>query len=150
MTRVPWDQHFMRRAHDNAGQSTCLTRHVGVVATRGNRAFADGFNGNLPGETHCDEGGCPRCNHPSREPGVDLGRCWCVHAEQNLVAWCAMTGTPLGGATLYCTTKPCLDCLKLVISSGVDEVVYFEDYPESSWLPRLNRPFILRQIETEP
>lgn len=142
--RPTWDEHFMARAHANATMSTCASRRVGCVATRGNRSFADGFNGNLPGEVHCDEGGCDRCADGAAA-GTGLERCVCVHAEQNLVAYCAATGTPLAGATLYTTTRPCLDCLKLVISAGVVEVVYDEEYPGSTWVPQTKSPFTARR-----
>lgn len=146
-----WDQFFIDRAHANASMSTCVARHVGAVATRNRRSFADGFNGNLPGQLHCDQGGCPRCAS-AHESGTDLERCLCVHAEQNLVAFCAANGIPLLGATVYCTTKPCLDCLKLLVSSGVREVVYDEDYPGSTWEPPLyvpSNPFSMRQHNKE-
>lgn len=142
MTRESWDEHFMNRAMSNATMSTCLTRHVGVVATRGNRSFADGFNGNLPGERHCDDGGCPRCADTKLVPGVGLERCLCVHAEQNLVAYCARVGTPAAGATVYSTTRPCLDCFKLLASAGVVEIVFNVFYPNE--LPTLEG-VIMRQ-----
>lgn len=138
----------MQRAYANADMSTCLTRHVGAVATRNRRSFADGFNGNLPGHAHCDEGGCQRCADAARglvPSGSSLMRCLCVHAEQNLVAYCAQTGTPLAGSTVYTTTKPCLDCLKLLASSGVTEIVFEQDYPESDWTPTQSL-VILRRI----
>ena len=122
-----WDRFFIERAYANASMSTCVSRHVGAVATRHRRSFADGFNGNLPGYPHCDEGGCPRCSG-AHESGAGLERCVCVHAEQNLVSFCAANGIPLAGATVYCTTKPCIDCLKLLISSLVVKVVYHQDY----------------------
>lgn len=143
-----WDAFFMQRAFANATMSTCLTRHVGAVATRNRRSFADGFNGNLPGHAHCDEGGCQRCADAAAgrvASGASLLRCICVHAEQNLVSYCAQTGTPLAGATVYTTTKPCLDCLKLLVSSGVIEIVYELDYPESDWSPD-QRLVTIRQI----
>ena len=142
MTR-DWDRFFIDRAYANAAMSTCGSRHVGAVATRNRRSFADGFNGNLPGEVHCDEGGCARC--AAADSGSDLERCICVHAEQNLVAYCAETGTPLGGATIYTTTRPCLDCLKLLVSAGVAEIVFDQDYPGATWVPA-TQPGILRQI----
>lgn len=111
--------------------STCRTRHVGGVLVRDNRVVADGFNGNLSGHQHCDDGGCPRCNDPARIPGQGLDRCYCVHAEQNILGYCAKNGVSSDGTTLYTPGTCCLDCWKLVVSSGIQEHVYDEPYPEA-------------------
>ncbi len=134
MTRTrDWDEHFMREALLQSEMSTCVRRHVGAVAVRERRVLGAGFNGNLPGAMHCDEGGCPRCNDAGWVSGANLERCLCVHAEQNLVAWSARYGISLDGATLYTTTFPCSDCLKLVISAGFIGVAYSETYNESGF-----------------
>ena len=125
-----WDMHFMGKAQMNAAMSTCRSRHVGAVATIDRRQLVDGFNGNIPGAVHCDEGGCERCENKAFSQGEDLLRCVCVHAEQNIVAWAARSRTCLEGATVYSTTHPCADCLKLLIMAGVTEIVYRDDYAE--------------------
>jgi dCMP deaminase len=134
-----WDAYWLERARLNATMSTCRRRHVGAVATRDRRSFADGFNGNLPGTLHCDEGGCAVCadnDRFHRGPGHLAHQCICVHAEQNIVSFCARHGIRLDEATVYCTTQPCGDCLKLLVSSGVTEIVYDEAYPSfDSHLP---------------
>lgn len=127
----------MAKARLNAELSTCVSRHVGAVATINRRALADGFNGNIPGAVHCDEGGCERCQNRAFA-GEDLLRCVCVHAEANLVAWCSRKGISLEGATVYCTTHPCIECLKLLLAAGITEIVYDEPYPEvQKLLPNL-------------
>lgn len=111
--------------------STCRTRQVGGVLVRANRVVADGFNGNLPKHLHCDAGGCERCNDPNVKSGEQLERCVCVHAEQNIISYCAKSGVTSHGTTLYLPATPCLDCFKLVVLSGIFEVVYDEPYPEA-------------------
>ncbi len=129
----------MEKARLNAGMATCIRRQVGAVAVIDNRQIADGFNGNLPGELHCNEGGCDRCVGIGHGPGVNLDRCVCVHAETNLVAFSARYGLRIAGATVYVTTRPCTDCYKLLASAGVIEVVYDDEYPESQWFPETKR-----------
>jgi dCMP deaminase len=117
-----------------AMQSTCRTRHVGGVLVKGNRIVAQGFNGNLPGHAHCDRGGCPRCADRAEgrgESGESLGACLCVHAEQNIVSYCARNGIAMDDTTVYLPCNPCLDCMKLVVSSGVSEIVFRERYPST-------------------
>lgn len=125
-----WDAYFIERAKHNATASHCRSRHVGAVAVRGRRSFADGFNGSLPGALHCDKGGCRRCASAEKASGFSLELCSCVHAEENIVTWCARTGTRLEGATIYSTDQPCTFCTRLLYSAGVIRVVYAEPYPQ--------------------
>jgi dCMP deaminase len=125
-----WDEYFLQRARLNASMSTCIRRSVGAVAVRDRRSFADAYNGTAPGTRHCVDGGCPRCADTKLGPGLEMMRCLCVHAEQNIVAFCAREGIKLDGSTLYQTTKPCTDCMKLLVSAGIVEVVYDEEYPQ--------------------
>lgn len=130
MSDRDWDMHFMAKAQMNSSMSTCKARHVGAVAVAGRRQLADGFNGNIPGAIHCEDGGCERCENKAFSQGEDLLRCVCVHAEQNIISWCARSRISLEGATVYSTTHPCADCLKLLIMAGVSEIVYRDDYIE--------------------
>jgi len=117
-----------------AKQSTCRTRHVGGVLVRNKRIVAQGFNGNLPNHPHCDERGCDRCRDRSEgniASGSDLGACLCVHCEQNIVSYCARNGISMDGTMVYLPCNPCLDCMKLIVSSGVVEIVYLDQYPST-------------------
>jgi len=136
----------MSVARLNSDMSTCIKRHVGAVAVRGKRVLAAGFNGNLPGALHCDQGGCERCNSSEWISGQGLERCVCVHAEQNLVAWCARYGIALDGATIYTTTHPCSDCYKLIISAGITELIYDEPYSESNLIAKIYTNVTARRI----
>lgn len=139
-----WDAYWLLRARLNATMATCAARHVGAVAVRDRRSFADAFNGNVPGAVHCDDGGCERCaNHSDFASGTELERCVCVHAEANLVAYCAREGIGLNASTVYCTTKPCATCMKLLLVAGVVEIVFDDDYP-NQYYPSLERVTLRR------
>jgi dCMP deaminase len=132
--------------------STCIRLKVGAVAVRNRRSFADAFNGNIPGERHCDDGGCDYCTHAVQHalPIGSAGNnndCVCVHAESNLVSYCAVEGIKLAGAIVYCTDHPCVHCVKLLASSGVREVVYDREYPAPDWAHKLMR-MTIRQFST--
>lgn len=127
-----WDAFFMEHAHLAATMTTCLRRGVGAAIVMDRHVVSGGFNGNTPKALHCNEGGCTRCGavgsgRPST--GTDLHVCVCVHAEQNAIAWCARYGVRIEGATMYVTTKPCLDCIKLAAVAGIVEVLYDQEYP---------------------
>ncbi len=54
---------------------------------------------------------------------------FCSHGEENAITQAAYHGTGLKGATLYTTFAPCLLCTKMIINSGIAEVIYNQDYP---------------------
>ena len=37
----------------------------------------------------------------------------------------------MAGATAYCTHEPCVNCSKLLISAGVERIVYEVAYPDA-------------------
>lgn len=51
-----------------------------------------------------------------------------VHAEVNAIAQAARMGVCTEGATLYCNTRPCWSCFKTVVSAGIVEIVYRDEY----------------------
>lgn len=60
---------------------------------------------------------------------IEYGRV--VHAEMNAITDAARFRRSTKGATLYCTTMPCHMCTKLIISSGIERVVYVQPYVKS-------------------
>jgi dCMP deaminase len=111
---------FMGVAELYARRSSCLRANVGAVAIREGRIVATGYVGAPSGMPHCLDIGC--------EIGPDGGCTRSVHAEANLVAWSARTGTPLQDTTIYCTHAPCYACAKLLGNSGIVGFVYVFDY----------------------
>lgn len=57
-----------------------------------------------------------------------------VHAEMEALLACARNEIGTAGTVLYCTTYPCHNCAKHIISAGVKRVVYVEPYPKSKAL----------------
>ncbi len=55
-----------------------------------------------------------------------------IHAEMDAIISVARGGKAgLVGATLYCTTFPCHNCARHIVTSGIKRVVYIEPYPKS-------------------
>ncbi len=54
-----------------------------------------------------------------------------VHAEMSALMSCAKNGISVDGATLYCSTFPCHNYAKHIISAGIKRIVYIEPYPKS-------------------
>lgn len=127
MPRPSWDEYFMEITKLVATRSTCLRRKVGAIFVRDKRILATGYNGAPKGLRHCEEIGClrERLKIPS---GERHELCRGVHAEQNAIVQAATSGVNLEGATLYCTTHPCILCSKLIINARVKKVIYLESY----------------------
>ena len=127
MKRPSADQYFMDMAKLVSSRSTCLRRHVGAVIVKDKHVLSTGYNGAPRGVSHCEETGCLRVklNVPS---GTRHELCRGVHAEQNAVTQAAYHGTSLKGAIIYTTTFPCSLCAKILINSGITEIIYDEGY----------------------
>ena len=127
MERPSADEYFMEMAKLVSSRSTCLRRHVGAVIVKDKHVLSTGYNGAPRGVSHCEDAGCMRVklNVPS---GTRHELCRGVHAEQNAVAQAAYHGTSLKGAIIYTTTFPCSLCAKILINSGITEIIYDEGY----------------------
>lgn len=60
---------------------------------------------------------------------LEFGRI--MHAEMAALTTAARRGTSLRDATLYTTTYPCHECMRLIIGAGVRRVVFIDPYPKS-------------------
>ena len=127
-TRPTWDEYFMRIAKVVSSRSNCMKRHVASVIVKDRRIVSTGYNGTPRGTKNCNEGGCPRCNSYAKS-GTRLEECLCSHGEENAIVQAAYHGISIKGATIYTTFAPCLMCTKMIINSGMVEVVYNIDYP---------------------
>jgi len=125
--RPDWDQYFMSIAKVVAMRGNCIKRKVAAVLVKDKRVVSTGYNGTPRGVANCSEGGCPRCNRLGVS-GTDLTECLCSHAEENSIVQAAYHGVSIKGATMYSTYSPCLICTKMIINSGIEEVVFSESY----------------------
>ncbi|MDX2099307.1 MAG: dCMP deaminase family protein [Leptolyngbyaceae cyanobacterium bins.59] len=121
--RPSWDEYFLMLAKLAATRSTCLAFPVGAVIVKNKQVVATGYNGPPSRSAHCTaQGYCypelSSCDASKSKPSR------AVHAEANAIAQAAKYGVATDGAKIYVTLEPCLSCLKLIISAGIDEVVY--------------------------
>ena len=123
--RPSWDAYFMEMAELASRRSNCMKRRVGAIIVKDKRVVATGYNGTAQGLLNCCEGGCLRCNS-NVKCGVGLDLCYCLHAEENAVLEAGRSRCQ--GATLYCTTAPCVGCSRKIIQCGILRVVYAQEY----------------------
>ncbi len=114
MGRPNWDQYFLNIAQGVASRATCPRGTVGAVIVRDNRILSTGYNGALPGESHCTDVGCLMVNNHCERT---------IHAETNAVAQAAKFGTSLDGATLYLWSNTdipvCTKCSQVMQTAGI-------------------------------
>lgn len=141
--RPSWDEYFMMVAKLASTRATCLQRKVGTVIVKNKRIIATGFNGSPPGLPHCTDVGCLVL--PDR--GTACQRV--LHSEHNAVL---QDSKNLEGATLYTSFFPCLNCMKIIISAKIKEVVYEKEHEEKDEYEKAKREFaelgkvVLRKI----
>lgn len=54
-----------------------------------------------------------------------------IHAEMNVFKKVANNPGVIKGGTLFITHSPCIECAKLFLGMGLEEVIYLEDYQGS-------------------
>jgi len=61
-----------------------------------------------------------------------------VHAEMDAILGCAKRGVSCERTVIFCTTYPCHNCAKHIITSGIKQVIFIEPYPKSKALEMHN------------
>jgi dCMP deaminase len=126
-SRISRQDAFMEIAEVYAKRSTCNRLHVGAVIGRDGRVISAGYAGAPSGLPHCHPDTC-NVNEPCTRT---------VHAEAGAISYAARAGISTEGASLYCTHCPCLECAKLIINSGIKDVVYKTPYRKTEGLELL-------------
>ena len=113
--RIDWDTYFMSIAFLIASRSNCDRLHVGCVLVKDTRIISVGYNGFLS-----------KVPHKSYvRDGHEMAT---VHSEQNAISDCARRGVNCADATAYITHYPCINCFKILIASGIKNILYHDDY----------------------
>lgn len=138
MNRIDRDSLLMEVAYLYSKRATCNRLSVGAVLALDGRIIAAGYNGGLPSDPFCSASiGC-------------LGTSPCtntIHAEANLLFFCAKNGITTKDTTLYVTTSPCINCTRAIIQSGIKRVVYLDSYRDTSPLAILtNNGVVVEQV----
>lgn len=123
------DRFYMDKAYEQAEKSVCLRAKVGAVIVKNGEIIAQGYNNVVGGIRPCKEIGCLRdkLNVPS---GESREVCRNICAEQLAISEAARNGVELDGGIAYITTFPCHICAKLLVSSGISEIIYDKEYPD--------------------
>jgi dCMP deaminase len=112
------DSIYMEMSQVWAKNSKCKRMQVGSLIVKDKSIISDGYNGTPSGYDNC-------CENDNWET-----HWYTIHAESNAILKCARWGHSCDGATLYLTHSPCKDCSKSILQSGIQRVVYIEEYKD--------------------
>lgn len=106
---------YMDIAYRVSQMSYAERKKVGALLVRDGRILSMGWNGTPHGwDNICEVDNVTK-------PEV-------LHAELNSLSKIAKSHDTSNGSTLFVTMSPCPECAKLIIQSGVIQVIYHEKY----------------------
>jgi dCMP deaminase len=118
---ISWDDYFMAVAQLSAHRSKDPGTQVGAcIVNKNKRIIGIGYNGFPSGLSDDDlpwdrEGAFLDTKYP-----------YVCHAEMNAITN-SSNKPDLDGSTMYVSLYPCNECAKLIVQSGIREVVYLSD-----------------------
>ena len=117
---INWDEYFMGIAMLSGERSKDPNSQVGAcIVSEDNKILSMGYNGFPIG---CSD---DKVSWEREGEFVDTKYPYVCHAELNAIL--NYTGTSLKGSKVYVTLFPCNECAKLIIQSGIKEVIYLSD-----------------------
>ena len=117
-----WDEYFMSIAKLTAGRSKDPNTQVGAcIVSNDNRVLSTGYNG-APNNFDDNEFPWAREGNP-----LDTKYMYVCHAEANAIDNFRGYKKEFEGARIYVDLFPCNECAKLIIQSGIKEIIYMCD-----------------------
>ena len=142
--RITRDEMFAQICQVVAQRSTCLRSQVGALIVKDGRIVSMGYNGPVSGMPACKEippgfqklldeyNSYALAKYEEYKRNINMcmgpGCTRSLHAETNAIAFAARAGVPVEGCTMYCSMSPCINCAKVIVNSGIQEVVFLEKY----------------------
>lgn len=120
-------EYFMRVAEETSQLSHATRKKVGCVIVKDRRILSFGYNGMPEGWDNCceDEDGNTRPE--------------CLHAENNALMKLCQSHESSTGSILFTTLSPCFPCSILIYQAGISEVIYKEEYRDTSGIDFLKK-----------
>ncbi|KAG6573132.1 Deoxycytidylate deaminase, partial [Cucurbita argyrosperma subsp. sororia] len=118
---LSWDDYFMAIAFLSAERSKDPNRQVGACLVSQNGVILGiGYNGFPRG---CPDDKLPWAKKSKTSNPLETKYPYVCHAEVNAIL--NTNHASASGQRLYVTMFPCNECAKVIIQSGVSEVIYF-------------------------
>lgn len=149
------DEWALQLALVTAQRATCLRRRVGaVLLNKRGHVLSTGYNGVAAGQKHCNEEVGYRetfdsrlhplqqrkrvkierpfpyaCSGATSPSGTNLDGCEAIHAEQNALLQCRDVHEI---HTVAVTASPCITCVKLLLNTTCERVIFLAEYPHTA------------------
>ena len=132
--RISKTRHYLNVAKEIAKRSTCLRTRFGAIIVKYDAIVATGYVGAPRKTKDCFKIGFCWRSEKKIPHGQRYEECRSVHAEQNAIINAARAGVSLFEGAMYIygedaeteksiKTYPCFICKKMIINSGLSEVV---------------------------
>lgn len=118
-----YDETMLATAKLFGELSYCEKKKVGALIAKDGRILATGYNGTVSGFDN-------KCETYDAVEDKLVTSPYVIHAEQNVLMFCAKNGIPTDGTTMYITLSPCYTCAKLIVQAGIKGVVFLEYYKD--------------------
>ena len=114
LVRRSWDHNHMSMAWEASERSPDAQTKVGAFLTNlDHEPISAGYNG------------FPRNAKDNIMPNLRPDKYkWMIHAEVNAILNAARQGVSTKDTVLYCTHRPCLNCMMMVWQAGCREIVF--------------------------
>lgn len=150
MSRVDKANYYLDIAETVIERGTCLRRNFGAIIVRNDEIVSTGYSGAPRGRANCSDLGFCMRDKLGIPRGERYEMCRSVHAEANCIISAARRD--IIGGTLYLVGRDaktgelvenancCAMCKRLVINSGIKDVVVrrsadeYEVIPVESWV----------------
>jgi len=106
--------------------SYATRKKVGGIVVKNGQIIAEGYNGTPAGWSNT----CEIDNITLPEV---------IHAESNLITKLAKSTIGSENSTMYITLLPCFECSKLIYQSGINRIVFLDEYRNTLGLEFLKK-----------
>jgi len=115
-----YHQKYLEIADKISELSHAKKKKVGCILVKNGVIISDGYNGTPTGyENECED-----CDGNTKW--------YTLHSEANAITKLVrIGGISSEGSTLYTTLSPCSECSKLILQSGIETVIYREEYRDT-------------------
>jgi len=137
---------FMETAQTFAELSHARRLKVGAIVVKEDRIISIGYNGMPSGwDNNCEDEFLHEDGSTTLRTKPEV-----LHAETNAIAKLAKSNDSGNGATMFITHSPCIECAKLIYQSGINHVMYMQNYRDDAGVEFLKRSGVtVEQVTTQ-
>lgn len=146
----------MKVAEIYASLSKARRLKVGAIVVKDNRVISIGYNGTPSGwDNNCEDRLYTSPWRSEHDDGLNVTytlktKPEVIHAEANAIAKLARSSESGLNASMYITHAPCIECAKLIYSSGISSVYYRDVYRDNSGIEFLGKCNVnIQQLKEE-